>query len=197
MSKFLRGPFETIAEVTEAIRTLREEGHEDSSITVVANREEDLHAFQDTTLTKVKQADTDNIDNDNERPFWQQVNNAFTGYFLSQDYKDSYNHSDGRLEEEDDANQMIAGFRDELEDGKILLLVEDITDQDAKFNLDAVDDINRRTDTDTVHPDVDENEANVQENTTHVPNETDVTPIFDDPTDAGPRDVPAPGEEDQ
>ena len=214
MSKFLRGPFETVAEVNDAIRTLREEGYQNSSITVVANREEDLRALEDTTSANIKQGDPENLVNDEERPFWQQINDSFTGYFFNQDYKDSHDHGNQGVGVGDDANQMLAGFRDELEDGKIILLVEDIIDRDAKLNLNAIDDINRRTD---LNPDPDENEGRLQPNSSHipsesldtygeqhakkkyraVPDETDVTPIFDDPTDAGPRDVPQPGDEDR
>lgn len=232
MAKFIRGPFNTINEVKQAIEQLKAEGYENSAITVVANREDDLRALEHETPADVKQENADLLVHEEERPFWEQLTDAFTGYFFNQDYQDSYDHSDEYDGEDDDAQEMLAGYREDLNDGKIVLLVDDILAKESQFNLDAVDNLDHRTeevrdaDPEEVmedlsterdsHPDIDENEAILEQETTYVPsesmdtygvqhaekkyravpNETDVTPIFDDPTDTHPQDVPAPGEED-
>lgn len=154
MAKFVRGPFSTLEEVKEALQRLQQEGYNAQYITVVANREEDIHALKKETPVEVIQEDPDTLIEDDRRTFWEQLADTFSGYFFNQNYVGHNPPSaDYNEDEDEDPRELLSAYSQYLDDGQIVILVEDIENKEAQFDLDAVDEeqgLGTDTDTDTV-----------------------------------------------
>lgn len=192
MARFVKGPFETIGEVEAAIHSLLQEGYEKSAITVVADKEDDLHALEQQTSVDVQTEEADELIGRDDRPFLENITDAFTGFFFSRGERSHGGAAGNYTDDNDDPHVLLKGYQRDLENGKIVLLVEDRHVQESKFNLDAVDNLESSTPSDTPeikdadpsvvmedmepetdsHPDIDENEDVLEQETTYVPSES-------------------------
>lgn len=136
MAKFIRGPFRTVEDVKAEVRTLRDEGYRDQDITIVASRKEDIRTLDEETPLQVMDNDAQSVSRETEVPFWQQLTDAFTGNSFNYDYQDVSNEP-GAVDE--DPRTLLAGYRKNLENGEILLLVDDsLLNKESRFNLDVL-----------------------------------------------------------
>ena len=217
MEKFVRGPFTTIDEVKEALNQLRHEGYPSKDVTIVANRKEDLDALKTSTTVDVSKEDGDGLNYTKNQPYWNELNDRFSGFLFN-------NHLTGTPDspivgsapvpepipvtnmsdepdtepdtrEDDHPRDILASFKNDLEDGKIVILVEDTRNIEAKFNLDAIDHKQVSKDTPKVdkdaeidadpsqvmkvtiterdsHPDIESDEDVLEQETTYVPTDS-------------------------
>lgn len=136
MAKFVRGPFRTVEEVKTEVRTLREEGYRDQDITIVAAREDAVRTLDEETPIQVVNDDAQKVLSEEEAPFWQRLTEAFTGRSFNYDDVDISNEQ-GAADE--DPRALLAGYRKSLDNGEIVLLVDDsLLNKEARFNLDAL-----------------------------------------------------------
>ena len=163
MEKFVRGPFSTIEEVKKALDRLHHEGYRSNDLTVVANRQEDLDALQDSTSANVLEKDGSQLKDAPKTSFWENMGDTFSGFFfqnstLAEGSTSATGYSTDALSvpvtadvpvedypethdpEQETPDKLLASYKDEIEDGKIFIMVEDVENKEAKFNLDAVDD---------------------------------------------------------
>lgn len=183
MAKFIKGPYATVTEVKDALRVLEADGYPESAITIIANNEEDIRNIERGTNAEVTNEESSSLPNAEEVSFWERFAQTFTGFFVNQDVVDR-NTSEPLPEGEDDTDAMIAGYRSDLEDGKVIILVEDLLNREAKLNIDATEGnpgavkerdaspseaMKEATLEEDSHPDIKYNEDILEEETTYTP----------------------------
>lgn len=210
MGKFVRGPFTTIDEVKEALNHLHNEGYSSKDVTVVANHKQDLDALKSSTSADISKEDGDHLNDTENQSYWNELSDQFSGFFFNSHltgtpdspivgYVPTPNRmadtellNEQHVIEDEDPTELLATFKDDLEDGKIVILVEDTKNIDTKFNLDAIDDykdtlivedegevnadpsevMNETVTERDSHPDIDNDEEVLEQETTYVPTDS-------------------------
>ncbi len=180
MTYFIKGPYTTVTELRDAITQLQKEGYPDSSLTIVADKKDHLLQIQKETHVAVRQDDLADLTEEKDLPLWERFAHTFTGFFTNQDTIDRESQMEMDEDREESPDELLLPYRRDLEDGKILILVEDLLNRDAKLNLDRQPDdvqynvppsdamIDATFETES-HPDVTHKEDVLDEETTYTP----------------------------
>lgn len=116
MNKKVEGLYSNVDEAMQAIDRLREEGYAQEDITFISNE-----AIRDQILTNrdveisSQEGDIDHTGDD--RSFWEALKDAFT---LNESQEEDLNYGEG--------DHLIAGYREDIKKGNILILVDEDTD---------------------------------------------------------------------
>lgn len=221
MPKFVRGPFRNVEEAKAELRDLMEKGYRDQDITIVTAKKEDARILDEETPMQVVDEDARDIASQEKRPFWQQITNAFTGYFFNYDYRENYEHPDEQETNEDDPQTLLAGYRENLENGELVIIVDDsILNKESRFNFDALEKeqagttdnqpreekrnadpaeaMEETTPEQDSHPDIEDTEEVLEQETPYVPGDTpagkSAADMRDDNQDTSQRQTYVPDE---
>lgn len=175
MAKFVKGSYRTISEVHTVLEGLRQEGYTESNITLITNEAKKYDELINSTEATIKLDDTV----DEHLTLWEKIMQAFP-IFTSSDY--ASNKEDADLEPEEDT--LLEGYQRQLDDGEIVVIVDDILNKEASLNLDnmdATDTVNavesnqilQETPETDSHPDVESMADVLEQETTIVPGNTD------------------------
>ncbi|PTQ82689.1 heat induced stress protein YflT [Trichococcus patagoniensis] len=177
MAKFVKGSYRTISEVHTVLEGLRQEGYTESNITLITNEAKKYEELINSTEATIKLDDTV----DEHLTLWEKIMQAFP-IFTSSDY--ASNKEDAELEPEEDT--LLEGYQKQLDDGEIVVIVDDLFNKEASLNLEQVDVIATDTvdavesnqilqetpETDS-HPDVESIADVLEQETTVVPGNAD------------------------
>ncbi|WP_320163557.1 general stress protein [uncultured Trichococcus sp.] len=177
MAKFVKGSYRTISEVHTVLEGLRQEGYTESNITLITNEAKKYDELINSTDATIKLDDT----TDEHLTLWEKIMQAFP-IFTSSDY--ASNKEDADLEPEEDT--LLEGYQKQLDDGEIVVIVDDFFNKEASLNLDQVD-VNATNTVDAVasnqilqdtpetdsHPDVESMGDVLEQETTVVPGNDD------------------------
>lgn len=137
MTKKVEGLYSKMEEAMQAIDRLREEGYAQDDITIISNEAIRDHILANTDAEiSSQEGDIDHTDDD--RSFWQTIKDAFT---LNESQEEDLNYG------EDD--HLIAGYREDVKKGNILILVNEETDPE---NASIQPDTEATTQANTVGP---------------------------------------------
>lgn len=175
MAKFVKGSYRTISEVHTVLEGLRQEGYTESNITLITNEAKKYDELINSTEATIKLDDTV----DEHLTLWEKIMQAFP-IFTSSDY--ASNKEDADLEPEEDT--LLEGYQRQLDDGEIVVIVDDILNKEASLNLDnmdATDTVNavesnqilQETPETDSHPDVESMADVLEQETTIVPGNAD------------------------
>lgn len=175
MAKFVKGSYRTISEVHTVLEGLRQEGYTESNITLITNEAKKYDELINSTEATIKLDDTV----DEHLTLWEKIMHAFP-IFTSSDY--ASNKEDADLEPEEDT--LLEGYQRQLDDGEIVVIVDDILNKEASLNLDnmdATDTVNavesnqilQETPETDSHPDVESMADVLEQETTIVPGDDD------------------------
>ena len=175
MAKFVKGSYRTISEVHTVLEGLRQEGYTESNITLITNEAKKYDELINSTEATIKLDDTV----DEHLTLWEKIMHAFP-IFTSSDYASNKEGAD--LEPEEDT--LLEGYQRQLDDGEIVVIVDDILNKEASLNLDnmdATDTVNavesnqilQETPETDSHPDVESMADVLEQETTIVPGNTD------------------------
>lgn len=175
MAKFVKGSYRTISEVHTVLEGLRQEGYTESNITLITNEAKKYDELINSTEATIKLDDTI----DEHLTLWEKIMHAFP-IFTSSDY--ASNKEDADLEPEEDT--LLEGYQRQLDDGEIVVIVDDILNKEASLNLDnmdATDTVNvvesnkilQETPETDSHPDVESMADVLEQETTVVPGNAD------------------------
>jgi hypothetical protein len=185
MTKFVKGAYRTVSEVHAVLESLRQEGYTESTITLITNADKTYNELHNSTDAHIKLEDPPAED----YTLWEKIMHAFPISSSSDYSKDPDNST---LEPVEDP--LLAGYQKELDDGEIIIIVDDIFHKENAFHLDQVDPnlrasqdfidsdetLQRTPETDS-HPDIESMEDVLEQETTYVPEE-------DTPKNIYPRD---------
>ena len=171
MAKFVKGSYRTISEVHTVLEGLRQEGYTESNITLITNEAKKYEELINSTDATIKLENTA----DEHLTLWEKIMHAFP-IFTSSDY--ASNKEDAELEPEEDT--LLEGYQKQLDDGEIVVIVDDFFNKEASLNLDQVDatdtvdavesnQILQETPETDSHPDVESMEDVLEQETTVVP----------------------------
>lgn len=110
MAKFVKGSYATIDEANAAVEELITQGHDRSLLTLITN-EETYAKYSDAAHTAV---DTEHADDD--KSAWEKVKDVFS---------DASNTDLGYEADE----EVLAPYQDDIDNGKIVLLVDDFSSE--------------------------------------------------------------------
>lgn len=175
MAKFVKGSYRTISEVHTVLEGLRQEGYTESNITLITNEAKKYDELINSTEATIKLDDTV----DEHLTLWEKIMHAFP-IFTSSDY--ASNKEDADLEPEEDT--LLEEYQRQLDDGEIVVIVDDILNKEASLNLDnmdATDTVNavesnqilQETPETDSHPDVESMADVLEQETTIVPGNAD------------------------
>ena len=177
MAKFVKGSYRTISEVHTVLEDLRQEGYTESNITLITNEAKKYDELINSTDATIKLDDTA----DEHLTLWEKIMQAFP-IFTSSDY--ASNKEDAELEPEEDT--LLEGYQKQLDDGEIVVIVDDFFNKEASLNLEQVDEdatdtvnavesnqILQETPESDSHPDVESMEDVLEQETTVVPGDED------------------------
>lgn len=177
MSKFVKGSYRTISEVHTVLEGLRQEGYTESDITLITNEDKTYKELNDSTDAQIKLEDSHTEDHS----LWEKIMNFFP-IFTSREY--ARNKEDAALESEEDS--LLEGYEKQLDDGEIIVIVDDILNKEARLHLEKVDEnatdkvnpaeskqiLQDNPETDS-HPDVESMGDVLEQETTYVPGDED------------------------
>lgn len=178
MAKFVKGAYDTISEVHTALEELKEEGYTKKNIKLVTDGDKTYEDLRSATNTEVEKEDG-TVEN---KDSWDNIIFDFP-LLSSQDYSNNVispvPDPDSEIDEED---SLLKGYKKELDQGKIIVIVDDILNKQASFNLDKIDKNNEtpkdnmttkevfeKTPEQDSHPDTDEMDEVLEQETTYVP----------------------------
>lgn len=175
MAKFVKGSYRTISEVHTVLEGLRQEGYTESHITLITNEAKKYDELINSTEATIKLDDT----TDEHLTLWEKIMHAFP-IFTSSDY--ASNKEDADLEPEEDT--LLEGYQRQLDDGEIVVIVDDILNKEASLHLDNMDatdtvsavksnQILQETPETDSHPDVESMADVLEQETTVVPGNAD------------------------
>ena len=178
MAKFVKGAYDTISEVHTALEELKEEGYTKKNIKLVTDGDKTYEDLKSATNTEVEKEDGTVKNKDT----WDNIIFDFP-LLSSQDYSNNVispvPDPDSEIDEE---GSLLKGYKKELDQGKIIVIVDDILNKQASFNLDKIDE-NSETPKDNMttkevlektpeqdsHPDTNEMDEVLEQETTYVP----------------------------
>lgn len=177
MAKFVKGAYRTISEVHSVLESLRQEGYTESNITLITNEDKTYKELHNSTDAQIKLED----DPTEDYTLWEKIMHAFP-IFSSRDY--SNNPENTPLAPEEDT--LLEGYQKELDDGKIIVLVDDVFNKENALHLDQIntnlsstndfidsDQTLQKTPETDSHPDIESMEDVLEQETTYVPEEED------------------------
>ena len=129
MNKRVEGSYDRVDDAIAAVDRLRNQGYNRNSITLVANQrvKETIPFMTDAEVTTDMDTDITDTTRDDDRSIWEKIKDAFT----MDDY-DTTNYHDSNY---DSSNDPLHNYRDDINKGNILVLIDD----DAAKDTDMVD----------------------------------------------------------
>ena len=112
------------------LESLRQEGYTESNITLITNVDKTYKELHNSTHAQIKLEDSPTED----YTLWEKIMHAFP-IFSSKDY--SNNPENAILEPEKDT--LLEGYQKELDDGEIIVLVDDVFNKENALHLDQGD----------------------------------------------------------
>lgn len=177
MAKFVKGSYRTISEVYTVLENLRQEGYTESDITLITNEDQLYKELANSTDAQVKLEESPK----ESHSLWERIMEAFP-IFSSTDYMNESKNM--ALAPEEDT--LLEGYQKELDDGDVIVIVDDVLNKEASLNLDQVDNttpsstatfeskkILEDTPERDSHPDVESMKDVLDQETTYVPGDED------------------------
>ncbi|MGP6145845.1 DUF2382 domain-containing protein [Jeotgalibaca sp. A122] len=114
MNRHVEGSYETVTQAFDAVERLKEQGYGRNDIYIVAN--DTVRDQIPYTLNAEVSTDNDLGGTDEERSLWEKIKDAFT---FDDAYEHNYNTPDYNVD-----NDPLSSYRDDLDRGNILVLVD-------------------------------------------------------------------------
>ena len=128
MPKFVAGSYATVEAVEAAVKTLLEKGHKEANLLLVTNSSEKKERLaKETTIEVITETGHD------ENAGWKDLAPLYPSFDEEALYEPSPQHPYPQLssEQEEEQERKMQGYFSELEEGNILIIVDDAEQQQS------------------------------------------------------------------